>query len=98
MWHQHVASEGRRRRQLVLADRRRGKIGRSAADPIAFKNDLLVTNPLPGSSIEGVGWLFLTRSAPRFASEGVVLIGRSSLPRIFYPSAFRGSTVVASPR
>src|SRR5260370_22773921 len=56
-----LASEGRRRRKFVLADRRRGKIGRSAADPIAFKNALLVTNPFPGSSIEAVRWLFLTR-------------------------------------
>src|SRR5216683_6026839 len=37
----HVASEGRLRLKFVLADRRRGKIGRSAADPIAFKNALL---------------------------------------------------------
>jgi hypothetical protein len=37
----HVASEGRRLRKFVLADRCRGKIGRSAADPIAFKNALL---------------------------------------------------------
>jgi hypothetical protein len=36
-----VASEGRRRRKFVLADRRRGKIGSSAADPITFKNALL---------------------------------------------------------
>src|SRR5229473_3602857 len=41
----HVASEGRRRRKFVLANRRRGKIGRSAANPIAFKNDLLFINP-----------------------------------------------------
>jgi len=43
----HAASEGRRRRKLVLADRRRGKIGRSAADPIAFKNALLFIYPYP---------------------------------------------------
>src|SRR5216683_4206351 len=41
----HVASEGRRRRKFVLANRRRGKIGRSAADPIAFKNALLFISP-----------------------------------------------------
>src|SRR5713226_2872986 len=41
----HVASEGRRRRKFVLADRRRGKIGKSAADPSAFKNALLFINP-----------------------------------------------------
>src|ERR1700683_2213697 len=38
----HVASEGRRRLKLVVAaHRRRGKIGMSAADPIALKNALL---------------------------------------------------------
>lgn len=43
----HVASEGRRRLKLVLAaNRRRGKIGMSAADPIVFKNDLLFIDPL----------------------------------------------------
>src|ERR1700680_4405024 len=41
----HMASEGRRRRKFVLADRPRGKKGRSAAAPIAFKNALLFTNP-----------------------------------------------------
>src|SRR6266852_4355269 len=41
----HVASEGRRRRKVVLADRPRGKIGRRAADPIAFKNALLFISP-----------------------------------------------------
>src|SRR5258708_29796192 len=41
----HVASEGRRRWKFVLANRRRGKIGRSAADPIAFKNALLFISP-----------------------------------------------------
>jgi len=40
-----VESEGRRRRAIVLANRRRGKIGKSAADPsatdpIAFRNAL----------------------------------------------------------
>ena len=41
----HVASEGRRRRKVVLADGPRGKIGRRAADPIAFKNALLFISP-----------------------------------------------------
>jgi len=40
-----VGSEGRRRLALMLANRRRGKIGKSAdpsaADPIAFRNALL---------------------------------------------------------
>ena len=36
----HAASEGRRRRKFVAAERAPGKIGRSAADPIAFKNAL----------------------------------------------------------
>src|SRR2546427_4337415 len=43
----HVASEGRRRRKFVLARRRRGKIGMSAADPIAFRNVLRFINPFP---------------------------------------------------
>src|SRR5271167_1666370 len=47
----HAASEGRRRLIFVLANRRRGKIGSSAADPIAFKNALLFINPFPESSI-----------------------------------------------
>src|SRR5215510_7869832 len=37
----HAASAGRRRRKFVLAHGRRGKTGRSAADPIALKNALL---------------------------------------------------------
>jgi hypothetical protein len=41
----HVASAGRRRLKFVLANRWRGKIGSSAADPIAFKNALLFINP-----------------------------------------------------
>ena len=48
----HAASEGRRRRKFVLADRRRGKIGRSAADPIAFKNALLFINPFSRMNAE----------------------------------------------
>ena len=42
----HAASEGRHRLKLVLADRYRGKIGRSAAEPMAFKNDLLFICPV----------------------------------------------------
>ena len=42
----HAASVGRRRRKFVLAERRSGKIGRSAAaDPIAFRNALLFIDP-----------------------------------------------------
>jgi hypothetical protein len=36
-----MASEGRRRPIFVLAKRRRGKIGSSPADPIAFRSALL---------------------------------------------------------
>src|SRR6266481_5079713 len=39
-----AGSEGRRRPAFALAKRRRGKIGMSAADPIAFRNDLLFMN------------------------------------------------------
>jgi hypothetical protein len=37
----HAASVGRTRRTLVLAHNRHGNIGRSAADPTAFRNALL---------------------------------------------------------
>src|ERR1700723_3843952 len=43
----HVASVGRRRRKFELASKRRGKIGRIAADPIAFKNARRFIHPLP---------------------------------------------------
>jgi hypothetical protein len=42
-------SEGRHRRKVVLADSRRGNIGSSAADPIAFKIRLLVINRFLGA-------------------------------------------------
>jgi|SRR5580692_154030 hypothetical protein len=41
----HAASEGRRRRKFVLAQRWWGSIGRRAADPAAFKNDRLFIRP-----------------------------------------------------
>src|SRR5262245_3546427 len=41
----HAASEGRRRLKVVLATRGRGNTGRSAADPIAFRNSLLFIRP-----------------------------------------------------
>ena len=42
----HAASEGRRRLKFVAAaHNRRGKIGMSAADPIAFRNALLFIRP-----------------------------------------------------
>src|SRR5712692_1533923 len=51
----HAASEGRRRLKVVLAHRRRGTIGRSAADPIAFKNALLFINPFSKRLLSQIG-------------------------------------------
>src|SRR5215510_6026389 len=51
----HAASAGRRRLKFVFANRRRGKIGRSAADPIAFKNALLFINPFSKRLLSQIG-------------------------------------------
>src|SRR5208282_1998764 len=52
----HAASDGRSRRKLVLANRRRGKIGASAADPIAFRNALLFISPFPEAQFSDNAW------------------------------------------
>src|SRR5260370_31596065 len=86
----HVASEGRRRRKFVLANRRRGKIGRSAADPIAFKNALLFINPF---SIK----LYLARADAR-AAPGPDPRAERRGPRSPFRSTRRVSESVGSAR
>src|SRR6266436_3718981 len=53
----HAGSEGRRRRKFVLdANNRRGKIGMSTADPIALKKALLFISLYRGVSQHSRGY------------------------------------------
>src|SRR6476620_8445796 len=54
-WDGHAGSEGRRRLKFVLADRGHGKIGKSAADPIALKHALLFITPCSKRLLSQIG-------------------------------------------